>query len=632
MIFSPTILGTGLGGLAFLNQTRDQQQNILRETSAVSRDIDAVRDRLTKVQNVDELLDDRPVLQVVLGAFGLQEDIDNRAFLRGVLLSDLNDPGSAANRLSEPKYRELARTFNFGAGTGATFPGASAVDTLTPQLQALGSVDELFEPANNRLLSRALEVFGVEADAGRTVFLKRILESDLSDSNSLANRIGDQKYIDFVEIFQTDVDRLPEALRGKVSDTVASQLREARSGSDITGDARLLEAVLTQFGLADQVRNPGLISAVLDSDLTDPKSLANRLSDTRFRDLASAFDFSARQAEDTTIFALAEIAKNNPESLESAEKLLENDELLSTALSVFGLDPDKQDKDFLKQILEADPDLEADQSSAAAANDPAYILTLEENAKYVAFSKAFGFGEALANPNSSKETRIEKLIEAVGQNTTQLQSVGGFMRNIGLFLATTNLFDLPPGERLSRQGERVLSSDTNAPFSPYNLTRDDNFRHLYHALNIQEEDQTYSYPTGFTDSIINSYVERQFEIAVGQQDNDMRLMISLERDLGDALRQSSTNDGRWFRVMGNPTLRKVFEGALALPQSIGQLDLNRQLEVFKEKSEQAFGTSDLSELAATENIQGLQRRYFLFAPLLGGTAAAPANPVLSLLL
>jgi hypothetical protein len=63
--------------------------------------------------------------------------------------------------------------------------------------------------------------------------------------------------------------------------------------------------------------------------------------------------------------------------------------------------------------------------------------------------------------------------------------------------------------------------------------------------------------------------------------------------------------------MGTPPLRKVFEVALGLPDSFAQLDLDRQLEIFKDRSESQLGIDRLSDLSDTEVLDGLVERYLL---------------------
>ncbi len=56
---------------------------------------------------------------------------------------------------------------------------------------------------------------------------------------------------------------------------------------------KLLNYILTAYGLESEIGNTGKLRKVLESDLTDINSLANRMSDTRFQQLAQALDFKA---------------------------------------------------------------------------------------------------------------------------------------------------------------------------------------------------------------------------------------------------------------------------------------------------------------------------------------------------
>lgn len=71
------------------------------------------------------------------------------------------------------------------------------------------------------------------------------------------------------------------AVRGMKS---TSELFEAKN-------YRALEYVLTAYGLQSEIGNTGKLKRVLESDMADENSLANRMDDQRFRDLANALDF-----------------------------------------------------------------------------------------------------------------------------------------------------------------------------------------------------------------------------------------------------------------------------------------------------------------------------------------------------
>lgn len=126
---------------------------------------------------------------------------------------------------------------------------------------------------------------------------------------------------------------------------------------------------------------------------------------------------------------------------------------------------------------------------------------------------------------------------------------------------------------------------------------------------------------------VDAYKERQFEIAVGNQDQDMRLAMGLERDLGNIIGKSTTDAGKWFSVMGNPPLRQVFETALGLPKSFATIDIDQQLEVFQDKSERYFGSSKVDQFADPAKLEELTRLFLARSQIASGTAALSSNSI-----
>ncbi len=118
----------------------------------------------------------------------------------------------------------------------------------------------------------------------------------------------------------------------------------------------------------------------------------------------------------------------------------------------------------------------------------------------------------------------------------------------------------------------------------------------------------------FPDKILSQYRVRQFEVAVGAQNNDFRLSLTAERELSAlATRKGSSEDTKWFSIMGSAPLRTVFERALGLPSSLGGLDLDQQLETFKSRAERVFGADTVSQFSDQAKVDGLVRRYLLRA-------------------
>lgn len=105
---------TGYAGWAFLKRTQDRQMAMLDASPVSQKDEQHFRDRIGQIETAADLVADRRLLSVALGAFGLTDDLQNRYFIRKVLESDTLDPKSLASKLGDKRYAELAEAFGFG--------------------------------------------------------------------------------------------------------------------------------------------------------------------------------------------------------------------------------------------------------------------------------------------------------------------------------------------------------------------------------------------------------------------------------------------------------------------------------------------------------------------------------------
>ena len=111
MSFSPVLPTNGISGWMFLNRTLDAQTRAFNGSAVHQRDIDYFKKKLPKIMSIEELVDNRRLLRVALGSVGLGADIKNNAFIKKVIASDLENPKSLANRLSDMRYKRLASAF-----------------------------------------------------------------------------------------------------------------------------------------------------------------------------------------------------------------------------------------------------------------------------------------------------------------------------------------------------------------------------------------------------------------------------------------------------------------------------------------------------------------------------------------
>ncbi|MBN8905123.1 MAG: DUF1217 domain-containing protein, partial [Rhodospirillales bacterium] len=71
-----------------------------------------------------------------------------------------------------------------------------------------------------------------------------------------------------------------------------SGVAKAGSVDALLSDRAVMQVLLRANGLGDQSAYTALAKRALRSDTTDPKSLANTLSDTRWKSVAATYDFA----------------------------------------------------------------------------------------------------------------------------------------------------------------------------------------------------------------------------------------------------------------------------------------------------------------------------------------------------
>lgn len=103
-------------GLRLTDATRDKQLTLIAETAQNARAIEGFRDRIGDVTSVDDLMKDQELYAFVMRAFDLEDQIFGKGLMRKVLESDLDDPKSLVNRLTDPRFRELHKELGFIAG------------------------------------------------------------------------------------------------------------------------------------------------------------------------------------------------------------------------------------------------------------------------------------------------------------------------------------------------------------------------------------------------------------------------------------------------------------------------------------------------------------------------------------
>ena len=117
---------------------------------------------------------------------------------------------------------------------------------------------------------------------------------------------------------------------------------------------------------------------------------------------------------------------------------------------------------------------------------------------------------------------------------------------------------------------------------------------------------------------VELYRSRQFEVAVGNANTDMRLALEMNREIAALSERDISDDAKWFTMLGTSSMRVVFERAMGLPPEVGALDIDKQFEIFQQKAEAFFGTTDFNYFASAEGLEDLRTKFLARSELLAG--------------
>lgn len=110
------------------NRTRDVARTAAEPE--VKRATDAFRAALADAKSPADLLNDNRALTVLLTANGLGDQAQFTALAKKALLSDPSDPDSLVNKLSDPRWKSLAQTYQFATRGLSLLKSPGVADTV----------------------------------------------------------------------------------------------------------------------------------------------------------------------------------------------------------------------------------------------------------------------------------------------------------------------------------------------------------------------------------------------------------------------------------------------------------------------------------------------------------------------
>jgi hypothetical protein len=251
-MFTPIVATGGLTGWTLLNRTLERQTQLFNTAPALQRDTEYFRQNISDVQDAEALVSDRRLLRVALGAFGLGDDINNRAFIKTILEQGTEERDALANRLSDDRYRRFADAFAFLDGAGPRDLEAGFAARIVDQFQrrefenAVGEQDASLRIALNA--DRELAAIATEPGSENALWFRILGSPPLRKAFDVALGLPES-------FAQLDLDRQLDEIKSR-----AAQRLDIQSPRDLA-DKETRETLTRQFILRDQINDFAVTSS-----------------------------------------------------------------------------------------------------------------------------------------------------------------------------------------------------------------------------------------------------------------------------------------------------------------------------------------------------------------------------------
>ncbi|KQV68196.1 DUF1217 domain-containing protein [Rhizobium sp. Root1220] len=449
--------------MAYNILTGNMKQSLDRVASQaiVKRDAEYYKENINKIKDVDDFVGNYRIFSYAMTAHGLDDMTYAKAFMKKVLESDLTDPDSFANKLSDTRYREFAAAFNFNAPAADAQSAAQEDDLIGLYTQSFadesktaaaetdyysGAMDDVQNVSDlvgdRRARTYLLKAYGIDPTYASADFLAQVLTSDINDPNSFVNVNGNDKYKALAAQFSFNADGTvngaaqtaiqKDAVMERYNLTVPSivtpvaadynkayylsKIGSITNVDDLLADDRLTSYIKTAFSMA-----PDFSKAAFRVVLTDPAYAHTMDLDQVYQ----AFNFKSDGTVATTSRAQssaqtsAALAQGNVVSGEYADKIISG-----TIADVDDLLADPKLTAFIKDAYGLGWNF-SNTELRSILTDPAYATSVGQSKVNAAFN--FNADGTLNGTEVQKSAQREETVAGVTANRSYFRGkVGDF--------------------------------------------------------------------------------------------------------------------------------------------------------------------------------------------------------------
>lgn len=233
----------------------------------------------------------------------------------------------------------------------------------------------------------------------------------------------------------------------------------------------------------------------------------------------------------------------------------------------------------------------------------------------------------------NKQPAIERDVAYFTENIGKITSAEELVADRRLLRVALGAYGLDDKVDQRAYFRKVLEEGTESDEAFANRLVDPRYAEMTKAFGFGNSGGPQVAAPGFAKKITDAYRDRQFEVAVGDQDSDMRLALNFRREITKYANSENAESAAWFSVMGDNQLRAVFEGAFGLSSStFGQLDVDRQRDDLKDLNNRYFGSKSLEVFRDSEKVDDLIKQFLIRRSIENGpSATTPGMSALTIL-
>lgn len=211
----------------------------------------------------------------------------------------------------------------------------------------------------------------------------------------------------------------------------------------------------------------------------------------------------------------------------------------------------------------------------------------------------------------SNSPQIQRDIEYFKEKFAQPIAVEDFLTDPRLRRVSLTAFGLS-GEEWKTGYIRNVLEEVQDPDSTF-LQRLNNPQYTNFAESFEPANGQINLLSAEIDNIAARFAAESFEVAVGAQNDSMRLALNYRDGISEVVTEDSSDEAVLFKLLGSEPIRAVLDTALGIPADLSQLDIDRQAEYLEDRLKSQFGISNVQELKDPEVVDQVLKRFQILA-------------------